>query len=267
MQQSAAVPRSPSVPQHRLSHSAGWHQHLNQACKWANEVLPSLCTAAGDFCSIRHTSLPRLLCGLRRAEEEEAVNDRIGEQSCKACRAMLQSWEAGLRKHLAAGVWAAELMACGCAGGNMPRGDELLWYSVEWFVLVPFVSFLITQKHLRYLHWHIKHLLPQKNLTPDKNLCGCYVYEFSTGVQMRFSFCQCWEKIWSFRALNSSRTVTPGGLQNFKQPFKTFPAKIFLLWIWFSNTSESFGSGAKKGCELLNALKTPVWNISQVNRW
>lgn len=37
--------------QRRASHSAGWHQPLIQACKWASEVLPPLSAAAGDLCS------------------------------------------------------------------------------------------------------------------------------------------------------------------------------------------------------------------------
>lgn len=94
----------PSALQHRLSRSAGWHQHLNQACKWANEVLPSLLSAQQQEVSALSTHLvtaaPAWFVGrLGVTELAEAV--LWGVQSLAAalrgrnegtCSLMCESW-------------------------------------------------------------------------------------------------------------------------------------------------------------------------------
>lgn len=141
----------PSALQHRLSRSAGWHQHLNQACKWANEVLPSLLSAQQQEVSAA-LDTPRyrgscVVCG-------EAGSDRIGRSGLvrraePRCSPERQEWG-----NMFLNVW--ELMASAWAGENMPSGDELLGFSLQrWNICFRNIlnTFYIFKLHLKSDSW------------------------------------------------------------------------------------------------------------------
>lgn len=89
--------------QRRASHSAGWHQPLIQASKWASEVPPPLSAAAGDLCS----SLTHFVSEPQNRHGSKVKVDNV-------------------RRSFARQEGGSELMACRCAGESMPRGDELV---------------------------------------------------------------------------------------------------------------------------------------------